>query len=90
MLLRTDIARAVDGFCQLPIKVIKACGIVQKRVLVEMIFNMGLKGVMRFQKMLAAIEKGHFHVAAEEMLDSKWAEQCGSRVSLLAEQMREG
>lgn len=62
----------------------------QQNVLVEMVYNLGLGGVLKFKKMRAAIESGDFNLAAVEMMDSAWAKQVGSRALKLAEQMRDG
>lgn len=62
----------------------------RKNVLVEMSFNMGVAGVRSFSSMLEALEKSNYKRAAEEMLDSKWADQVGHRAKVLAKQMRTG
>ena len=59
-------------------------------VLVNMAFNLGVNGLLKFKKMLAAIDDGYFTRAAAEMLDSKWAFQVGDRALELAEQMKTG
>jgi lysozyme len=62
----------------------------RKCVIINMIFNMGLPRVLRFKKMIAALALELWHEAAEQMLDSKWADQVGNRAIELAEQMRTG
>lgn len=42
-------------------------------VLVEMAFQMGIKGLLSFKKFLAHLQNGEYDKAADEMLDSKWA-----------------
>lgn len=64
--------------------------IVKKNVLVEMVFNMGITRFKGFKKMLAACQKGEWDKVADEMLNSKWAEQVGKRAKTLAEIMRKG
>lgn len=59
-------------------------------VLVDMCFNLGVNNFMGFSKMLAALERRDFVQAADEMLQSKWAEQVGIRARQLAEIMRTG
>jgi lysozyme len=44
----------------------------QINVLVNMRFNLGLSGLKKFKKMLAALSRKDFATAAEEMIDSKW------------------
>ncbi len=59
-------------------------------VLTDMCFNMGLRRLMTFKKMLFALEKGLYQNAADEMLDSKWAKQVSRRAEFLAQIMRTG
>lgn len=62
----------------------------RQNVLVNMAFNLGIAGLMTFKKMLDAVRLGLYLVAAEEMLNSKWAKQVGYRAEELAKQMRTG
>ena len=59
-----------------------------EEVIAEMIFNMGIKKVLGFRKMIRAIEEGDPEKAAYEMLDSRWHRQVGARAEELAEIMR--
>jgi len=45
---------------------------------------------MKFEKMLAALKIGDWDTAANEMRNSRWAEQVGQRAVTLATMMREG
>ncbi len=62
----------------------------RKAVIVDMIFNLGFPRFGMFKKMIAAIEKEHWHIAADEMLNSRWARQVGKRANTLSEMMRLG
>lgn len=62
----------------------------RQHVLMDMVFNMGVDGVLKFSKMLAAIAKLDFDTAAAEMLDSAWAKQVGARAGELAAMMKVG
>jgi lysozyme len=62
----------------------------RQRVLVEMVYNMGLPRLLGFRRMLIAILVKAFEEAAREMLASRWADQVGQRAVRLATQMREG
>ena len=62
----------------------------RKMALIDMGFNLGLPRLLGFKRMIAAIEAGDWSRAADEMLDSRWAEQVGARAEELAEMMREG
>ncbi|MFQ5421037.1 MAG: hypothetical protein ACE5EY_11830, partial [Anaerolineae bacterium] len=57
---------------------------------INMAFNLGRTRLARFGKMWAAIHIGDYALAAEEMLDSRWARQVGERAHRLAEMMRDG
>ena len=62
---------------------------VRKRVILNMVYNLGWTGVNRFKKMIAAIEDQDWEYAAIEMLDSKWHSDVGARAERLAQMMRE-
>lgn len=60
-------------------------------VLIELGFNIGIKGLLGFKKMIAALEKDNYDLASKEMLDSKWASQVGpNRSKNMADRMRLG
>lgn len=59
-------------------------------VLVDMCFNLGLTKLCGFKKMLAAVKSGDYALAAQEMLDSKWARQVKGRAVELAKIMQTG
>jgi lysozyme len=56
----------------------------------NMAFNLGIGGLLKFEKMIAALQGKNYHVAADEMLDSVWAQQVGARAHRLAASMRGG
>ena len=60
----------------------------RKIVLMNMGFNLGINGLLKFKKMIAAIENKEWIIAASEMLNSKWARQVKGRAIELAEIMR--
>ena len=53
--------------------------------LANMAFNLGLTRLLKFKKMLAALEAHDFGLAALEALESKWARQVGSRALRIAD-----
>jgi lysozyme len=57
-------------------------------VLVDMMFNLGLVRLSGFVKMLQAISDQSWERAANEMEDSLWAKQVGTRATTLIEMMR--
>lgn len=62
----------------------------RQSVLVNMCYNLGRRGFMKFKRMLAALSRSDFDYAAKEMLDSKWARQVKHRAKQLAHIMRTG
>jgi lysozyme len=63
---------------------------VRQSVLLNMCFNLGLKGLLQFKNTLAFIASGDWERAANNMLASKWAKQVGMRAIELSELMRKG
>jgi lysozyme len=51
----------------------------QQRALVDLAYNIGVHGLLRFHEMIAAIEAKDWDRAAAAMLNSAWARQVGSR-----------
>ena len=62
----------------------------RQMVFVDMCFNLGWPRFARFRFMLAYAEEGDYATAAEAMLDSRWAQQVGTRAEVLAAMMRNG
>lgn len=62
----------------------------RKAVLVNMAFNLGRTRLLDFKNFRAAVNARNYMVAAEEMLNSKWASQVGMRAVRLSTQMRDG
>jgi lysozyme len=63
---------------------------VRQKVMIDMAYNLGTTGLLKFRKMIAAIELGDYGAAADQMLDSRWARQVKTRADRLAEMMRTG
>ena len=59
-------------------------------VVVNMAFNLGVHGLLKFRLALAAMQRSDWPEAAKEMLDSDWKDQVGSRAHRLAQQMETG
>lgn len=92
--LKQDIADAVRDYFKLAptlgAATLRNLNTIRRRVIVEMLFNLGLPGVLKFVKMWQAIAIKDWDAAAREMLNSKWAKQVKGRAVELAEIMREG
>jgi lysozyme len=63
---------------------------VRKDALFNMAFNLGVTGLMKFKRMMAALRQGDYNLAADEAMGSKWAFQVKSRAKELAAQIRTG
>ena len=58
-------------------------------VIIEMVFQLGFTGTMKFKKMIGHLKQRNYEGAADEMLDSKWAKvQTPLRAQRLSEIMR--
>lgn len=52
---------------------------IRKAVLVDMVFNMGIGGLMDFPKMLQALQAGDYNEAALQLKDSTYYKETGRR-----------
>lgn len=89
ILLSNDIGDAMDDAATL---VVNFWSLTEnrQRVLVDMAFNMGRRGLSTFVNTLAAIERGDYEDASRRMLKSKWASQVGQRAITLSQMMKRG
>ena len=62
----------------------------RRSVLINMAFQLGVSGLMKFKRFIAAYRAGDFVTASKEMLDSRWAMQTPNRAKELSEQMLTG
>ncbi len=62
----------------------------RKRVIINMVFNLGLSRFLNFKKFIDAMEQKDYETAGKEMLDSKWAKQVGDRAKRLKQMIVEG
>ena len=62
----------------------------RQRVLLDMSFNLGVDGLLKFPNMLALVQSGKYSDAAQHMRESLWAKQVGSRATNLAQIMESG
>ena len=59
----------------------------RRAVLINMAFQLGIGGLLKFKRALGSIEDGQYKEASMEMLDSLWAQQTPERAKRLAKQM---
>lgn len=63
---------------------------VRQGVLVQMVYQMGLAGVLGFRATLAALAAGNWQAAADDMRASHWAEETPGRADRLARVIETG
>tara|TARA_R110002072_G_scaffold273239_5_gene433974 strand:+ start:11257 stop:11727 length:471 start_codon:yes stop_codon:yes gene_type:complete len=92
-LFRSDLRIAAQDAAKL-FHNISALDPLRQAVLLDMAFNLGYNRLAGFEKFRAAVALRDFDLAADEMLDSKWARQVGKepdqRAGRLARIMRTG
>ncbi len=62
----------------------------RKAVIVDMAYNMGIDGLLKFEKTIEALKNRDFNAASDEMLNSAWAKQTRTRADEDANIMRSG
>lgn len=62
----------------------------RRDVIAELAYQLGLTRLMRFRKLLAAMERRDYDSAATELLDSLYARQVPKRAQRLSNQLRTG
>lgn len=80
--LERDVRRAIPGFDDHPDTV--------QRALVYMAYQMGLNGLLGFKKTISLIRQQRYIEAADEALNSKWANQTPKRARRVAGMIRAG
>lgn len=88
-LLRSDVL-AIRAEIERSIQWVGDLNEVRQRVLMDMAFNLGVSGLMKFQKTLRHVAAGRYEAAAQEMLRSRWADQVGQRAMTLSKMMATG
>lgn len=82
-LLHNDIRRT-ESFCQSKIPCWKNLDDERQYALLDMVFNLGIGGVLKFKKMLSALKKGDYSAAATACRQSAYAKQTGQRAERIA------
>jgi len=59
-----------------------------KDVVIEMCYQLGVNGVSKFKKTIEHLKCEEWELAADEMLDSKWAVQTPNRAKALSDRIR--
>lgn len=58
--------------------------------LIDMAFNLGINGVLKFRKMLNALKRHDYKTAAKECLASEYAKDVGTRAKRIADVIASG
>lgn len=88
-LLRNDIER-VKRECSKNIPFFNALDAERRYCLIDMCFNLGIKGLLKFKNMLSAMGVGNWNVASSECLNSNYAKQTGQRARRIANTIKTG
>ena len=62
----------------------------RKSVIISMAYQLGPNGLLKFKKMIWALNRGYYNGAANQMIDSLWYQQSGNRSKELVQIMKEG
>ncbi|MBR1604629.1 MAG: glycoside hydrolase family protein [Alphaproteobacteria bacterium] len=88
-LLRHDIER-VEKECKKNIPFFSALDDERQYALLDMAFNLGIKGLLKFRRMLKAMREEDWEKAAFECLNSMYAKQTGKRAKRIANTIKTG
>jgi lysozyme len=77
-----SLIRIINGFNLISVN--------RQAVLINMIYNLGEDGFLKFRNTIACINEGNWDLASAEMLRSKWAGQVGNRAVELSKMLKEG
>ncbi|HBT3063130.1 TPA: glycoside hydrolase family protein [Klebsiella aerogenes] len=91
MILTKDINRTVKAIGNSELGVTyKIIDETRRAALVNMVFQMGVQGVIQFRKMLHSLNRLEYRTAADEALNSVWARQTPNRAKRVTEVIRNG
>jgi len=58
--------------------------------LLNFVFNVGIGTTLKFVNAMGQLKEGNYAMAAQELLDSRWAKQVGKRSEEIARQLETG
>ena len=76
-----ELSREYPQIAKMPKKVVE--------VLIEMSYQLGVSGLLKFKKTLQYLENGDYENASIEMLNSRWAKQTPNRAKKLSDNIKE-
>lgn len=62
----------------------------RQNALINMGFNLGVNGLMKFKNTLRLMSEGKYEEASKEVLLSEWASQVGKRANRISDQIKNG
>lgn len=74
-LFKNDIDLSREGLCKLDW--FNNLDVARQGVMIELAFNIGIAGVLKFTNMIESIKKKDFLGASKHLLDSRWKTQVG-------------
>lgn len=89
MLLHKDLAK-VEREVETALPWVRDLDAARHAVLVNMAFNMGIRGLLSFNRTLESVKRGEYRDAARRMVASKWVRQVKGRATRLIRQMETG
>lgn len=63
---------------------------VRQEALINLVFNMGIGGLLTFERALSALKTGDYVATKRHLLDSKYARQVGDRAQRVGTQLETG
>ncbi|MBE6452987.1 MAG: lysozyme [Alphaproteobacteria bacterium] len=88
-LLRRDINRTIKE-CRDNIKFFDSLDDERQYALVDMAFNLGIKGLLKFKNMLGYMSQCQYQKASKECLNSNYTKQTGKRAQRIAQLIKTG
>jgi|TARA_Y100000310_G_C20439700_1_gene695475 lysozyme len=85
-LLEVRLTSLLDSL-ELQIKWFKDAPEEVRSVLLNMAYQLGTTGLLKFKKSLRYLEGGQYNTAAKEMLDSRWFQQTPERAQRLSDRI---
>ena len=89
MLLKNDIYEATNQLLN-AFPFMATFSDVRISAMINFTFNVGIGTVRKFSNTIEYLKNEDWDAAADEMMDSKWAEQVGDRAIQITEQIRTG
>ena len=63
---------------------------IRRAVMIDLIYNMGINKLLKFNRMLKSLRSGDFELASAHLINSKYAQQVGERAVENAEMLCNG